>query len=93
MANYKRRKPVPKTQSELTREQIEAYDSTRGSVPASSKENRANQLSLKGDTTKLPIVSIKDIDEAIFYYFKNVIRPTAIQNGNQIVVPVIYGSP
>ena len=93
MANYKRRKPVPKTQSELTREQIEAYDSTRGSVPASSKENRANQLSLKDDTTKLPIVSIKDIDEAIFYYFKNVIKPTAIQNGNQIDVPVIYGSP
>ena len=93
MAEYKRRKPVPKTQSELTREQIEAYDTTRGSVPASSKNKRENQISLKDDTVKLPLVSIKDIDEAVFYYFKNVIKPTVVQNGNQIDVPIVYGNP
>ena len=62
MAQYKKRKPVPKTQSQLTREQIEAYDSTRGTVPASSKQNRENQISLKNDKTKLLVVSFKDID-------------------------------
>lgn len=93
MADYKRRKPVPKTQSELTREQIQAYDSTRGTVPASSKVNRENQISLKGDTTKLPLVGFKDIDEAIFYYFQNIIKPSVIQNGEKIDVPVLYGSP
>lgn len=93
MAQYKKRKPVPKTQSELTREQIEAYDATRGTVPASSKQNRENQLSFKEDTTKLPVVTIKDIDAAIFYYFQNVIKPTVIQNGTQIDVPVVYGNP
>ena len=93
MAQYKKRKPVPKTQSQLTREQIEAYDSTRGTAPASSKQNRENQISLKGDKTKLPIVSFKDIDSAIFYYFQNVIKPTVIQNGVQIDVPVMYGNP
>ena len=93
MAQYKKRKPVPKTQSQLTREQIEAYDTTRGTVPASSKQNRENQVSLKNDKTKLPTVSFKDIDSAIFYYFQNVIKPTVIQNGTQIDVPVMYGNP
>lgn len=93
MAQHRRRKPTPKTQSELTREQITPYDASRGVVPASSKANRENQISLKDDTVKLPLVSFKDIDEAIVYYFKNVIKPTVIQNGTKIDVPVIYGSP
>lgn len=93
MAQYRRKKPTPKTQSELAREQIEAYDATRGAVPASSKLNRENQISLKDDTVKLPLVSLKDIDEAIVYYFKNVIRPAVNQNGSKLDVPVLYGSP
>jgi len=93
MAQYKKRKPIPKTQSQLTREQIEAYDTTRGTVPASSKQNRENQVSLKNDKTKLPTVSFKDIDSAIFFYFQNVIKPTVMQNGAQIDVPVMYGNP
>lgn len=93
MAEYRRKKPTPKTQSQLTREQIGAYDPTRGTVPASSKQNRENQISLKDDITKLPIVTLRDIDEAIFYYFKNVIKPTVKQNGTVIDVPVLYGSP
>jgi hypothetical protein len=31
------------------------------------------------------------MDQAIQYYFDNVIRPTVIQNDNRIAVPVIYG--
>lgn len=93
MAQYRRRKPTPKTQSELAREQIQAYDASRGTVPASSKLNRENQISLKDDTVKLPIVSLKDIDEAIVYYFKNVIKPSVMQNGSKLDVPVLYGSP
>ena len=93
MAQYRRRKPVPKTQSDLAREQIEAYDSTRGTVPASSKLNRENQISLKDDTVKLPLVGLKDIDGAIIHYFNNVIKPSVIQNGSKIDVPVLYGSP
>ena len=88
----KRVKPTPKTQSELTREQIEAYDS-RGKAPASSKQKRENQISLKDDTVKLPLVGFKDIDEAIIYYFNNVIKPSVVQNGTKIDVPVLYGSP
>jgi len=93
MAQYRRKKPTPKSQSELAREQIQAYDASRGTVPASSKLNRENQISLKGDNTKLPLVTLKDIDEAIVYYFKNVIRPSVIQNGSKLDVPILYGSP
>ncbi len=37
-------------------------------------------------------LGLQDIDEAIFYYFENVIKPSVISNGDLIDVPVIYGS-
>ena len=55
--------------------------------------NRSEQMSFKNDTTKPFTVGLQDIDESIMYYFQNVIRPTEIQNGNRLAVPVIYGSP
>ena len=55
--------------------------------------NRSEQMSFKGDDVKPFTVGLQDIDESIMYYFQNVIRPTVIQNGNRIAVPVIYGSP
>jgi len=92
MAQGRKTKPTPKTQSELTQEQLVPYDG-RGAVPDSSKGKRESQISLKDDTVKLPIVGFKDIDEAILYYFNNVIKPSVIQNGAKIDVPVLYGSP
>ena len=55
--------------------------------------NRSKQMSFKDDTVKPFTVGLQDIDESIMYYFQNVIRPTVIQNGNRLAVPVIYGSP
>lgn len=55
--------------------------------------NRSNQMSFRDDTTKQYSVGIKDIDEAVFYYFQNVIRPFVYQNGERREVPVIYGAP
>jgi hypothetical protein len=55
--------------------------------------NRSEKMSFKGDTTKPFTVGLQDIDESIMYYFQNVIRPTVIQNGVRIAVPVIYGAP
>lgn len=55
--------------------------------------NRSEQMSFKNDPTKPFTVGLQDIDESIMYYFQNVIRPTVIQNGNRLAVPVIYGSP
>ena len=38
-------------------------------------------------------VSLQDHDEAIMYYFNNIIKPSVVTNGNRISVPLIYGSP
>jgi hypothetical protein len=55
--------------------------------------NRGTDYSSKGDTVKNVAVGLEDIDNAIMYYFNNVIKPNVIQNGQQLTVPVIYGSP
>ena len=92
-----RRKPIPKTQKEISNDQIKPYDKAIGNPNDASKindpKNRANQLTFKGDTVKPFSVGIQDIDESIIYYFQNVIKPIVYQNGTQIPVPIIYGSP
>jgi len=90
------RKPIPKTQSELSNE----YNGSNAILgdpnlanPNFAGPNRSLQNSWEGDTVKPFTVGIQDLDEAIMYYFQNVIRPFVIQNGNRIEVPVIYGAP
>ena len=90
------RKPIPKTQKQLSKEQhVPTYPQAGNPndfnpIPTN---NRALNTTFKGDTTKPFSVGIQDIDEAIFYYFENVIQPSVIQNGSRLPVPVIYGSP
>ena len=61
--------------------------------PGQPEFNRALEVSLKDDDTKLINVGLEDHDDAILYYLENVIRPTVTQNDRQITVPIIYGSP
>lgn len=56
-------------------------------------QDRANQVSRDNDNVQNFTVGIKDIDEAIFYYFNDVLKPNVSQNGKQINVPLVYGSP
>jgi hypothetical protein len=55
--------------------------------------NRSEKLSFTEDTVKPFSVGIQDIDESVFYYFENVIKPFVYQNGVRIPVPLIYGAP
>ena len=55
--------------------------------------NRSTKLSWKDDTSKPFSIGIKDIDEAVFYYFQNVIKPFVYQNGERRSVPIIYAAP
>tara|TARA_Y100000592_G_scaffold47422_1_gene75347 strand:- start:1295 stop:2305 length:1011 start_codon:yes stop_codon:yes gene_type:complete len=55
--------------------------------------NKANQISRKDDLTQDISIGLQDHDEAIMYYFNNVIKPSVIINGNRTNVPIIYGSP
>lgn len=95
--------PIPKSQREISNSQINSLDSSRNNPNDTSidkrKNNqninpdRANQISRKDDTWKPFTIGIKDLDETIKYYFDYVIRPSVMQNGSRIAVPVIYGSP
>lgn len=91
------RKPIPKSQKELSNELSGASNSLLGDPnlanPNFAGPNRSLQDSFKGDTVKPFTIGIQDLDEAIMYYFQNVIRPFVIQNGSRIEVPVIYGAP
>ena len=75
------RKPLPKTQYELSRG---VEDKTY---------RRENDVRRDNDTLKELNIGLFDIDYAIKYYFERVIRPEVVEFGDTIKVPVIYGSP
>jgi len=87
------RTPIPKSQAEIANGFVEPFDTQRGNPNQSRDLNRGNKTSFRDDTTKPFSIGIKDIDESIVYYFKNVIKPFVIQNGQRIEVPVMYGAP
>ena len=55
--------------------------------------NRARQY--RRDTDDVPDVSISlmDLDSAIMFYFTEIIKPTVVDNGETVKVPVMYASP
>tara|TARA_Y100001972_G_scaffold96246_1_gene118658 strand:+ start:1882 stop:2994 length:1113 start_codon:yes stop_codon:yes gene_type:complete len=106
MAKNYYRKPIPKSQKELSKGLKTPYDHTMGDPNEASGQdqfspdnqanipfNRSEKISFRGDTSKPFSIGIKDIDESIMYYFNEVIKPFVIQNGERISVPIIYGSP
>ena len=100
------RKPIPKSQKEISAGLNTPYDPKVGnpnepdqySVHPDINQsgipfNRGEKLSQKGDTHKQFSIGLEDIDESIFYYFNNVIKPFVYQNDERIPVPIIYGNP
>src|SRR6056300_295276 len=100
------RKPVPKSQKEISVGLQTAYDPTVGNPndpdqysqhpdinQAGIPFNRSEKLSQKGDTYKQFSVGLEDIDESLFYYFNNVIKPFVYQNGERREVPLVYANP
>jgi hypothetical protein len=55
--------------------------------------NRASQTSNNDSTIKDITIGIYDVDEAITYYFNQVIKPKVDDGDETIDVPIIYGSP
>jgi len=56
-------------------------------------QNRELQVSRANDNVSNYNVGIKDIDESIFYYFNEVLKPQVSQNGKVINLPLVYASP
>jgi len=84
--------PIPPSQQQLSEASRQPY-LPQGAPTAIDLKARELQRSVKEDDVKRLSIGLRDIDEAIFYYFENVIRPTVLRNGAQVNVPVLYGSP
>ena len=88
--------PFVNPETEETRGNPNLPKDKRKFTPKSQKGvdfNRSEETSFKGDTVKPFTVNIQDVDEAILFYFENVIRPSVVQSGERIAVPLVYGSP
>ena len=79
-----------------------AYDPKEGTVPkpfseptklGQPEENRAYEISVKGDNDKDFYIGLEDIDSAVSHYFNNVLRLSVVQNNTRLNIPVIYGTP
>jgi len=90
----KGKKPIPKTQREISTSLQQPYDQRYGNPNDMQfdPKNRGNQVSFRDDTTKPFTLGIQDIDEAVMFYLENIIKPTVIQNGVAQKVPIIYGA-
>jgi hypothetical protein len=93
------KKPIPPRQKELSKRLQTPFKDDEGRFDRGNPNNaqydnleRGNQISFKGDDVKPFSIGIKDIDEAILFYMKNIIKPSVKQNGTgRIEVPVLYG--
>ena len=54
--------------------------------------NRSYQVASDTQQDKDFSIGIKDIDEAVMYYFEKVLRLYVVQNNSRIAIPIIYGS-
>jgi hypothetical protein len=92
------RKPIPKNSSEITQIALDGAYLTTQDKPTSDSiaqrhQNRALQTTRKTDKVKDISIGLEDIDYAIKYYFDNVIKPSIVQDGQRVYVPIKYSSP
>ena len=103
MSNRITKKPKVARQYELSQQAIVDTAIDQGGspdVPAITlgpdirpNKNRGNIISKNDSKTNEGFhLGLENIDESIFYYFENIIKPSVLSNGDLIDVPVIYGS-
>jgi hypothetical protein len=101
MANNKNinpRRPIPSSGYDRLRENLSSGFANEFPVESfPNPDNRANInkgdiISRKDDTVVESHIGLEDHDEAIAYYFNNIIQPHVLSNNERIKVPVLYGS-
>ena len=55
--------------------------------------NRGTVKSRNNDTVKNVEVGLLDVDASIMYYFNDVIKPTVMEQGEEVKVPLMYANP
>ena len=104
MADRKRidpRRPIPSSGYDRLRDNLssgfaDGFPVKKGSFPNVDNRpsiNKGRLTSRKDDTVQDVSIGLQDHDEAIMYYFNNVIKPSVIVQGNRTPVPIIYGAP
>jgi len=93
------KRPIPSSGYDKLRQNLQSGFAEGFPVeefPASDNRaniNRGTITTRKDDTVKDVSIGLEDHDEAIMYYFNEVIKPSVISNGDNINVPVMYGAP
>ena len=86
------RKNIPKTEGEKLDESVPVF--TEGaSKPPIDQYRRGDDTSLRGEEIKDIAIGIEDIDQAVLYYFEEVIKPYVLVEGSVKNVPVVYADP
>ena len=91
----------PQNRREFMSKLITPYETKAGQSNVFSEEtklgqpenNRAKQISLKNDKDKDFYIGMKDLTDAVDYYFKEILRLSVVQNNNRISIPIVYGTP
>ena len=82
----------PSTEAENLDKAVPLFTEGASKKPINTYK-RGEDTSLKGEEIKSISVGLQDIDEAVLYYFKEVIRPVVNSGGTMISVPVFYADP
>jgi hypothetical protein len=61
--------------------------------PGQPEFNRAYETSFEPTGDKKFSIGLKDIDEAVMWYFNNVLKLEVYQNNGTVLVPIVYGDP
>lgn len=82
----------PRTEAENLDEAVPVFTEGASKGPLNDYK-RGNDISVKGEEIKTISVGIEDIDQAVMYYFQEVIKPYVINEGTTYSVPVVYADP
>jgi hypothetical protein len=89
-----RRQPISPIPNSVFEDSIKEKQGIISNPPNTQKENRALEVRRDEDTQPEFKLGLQDIDEAVFYYFNQVLKPSIKGSADErISVPIIYGSP
>mgnify|MGYP003624196082 FL=1 len=95
------RRPIPSSRYDKLKENLSSgFINEKSKFPIEeipnldnrTNTNRGTITTRKDDTVGEVYIGLEDHDEAIAYYFENVIKPHILVNGNRTKVPILYGS-